>query len=340
ENPQCLCIYFGGVVEEKVDNIYSVVLETQDDLVNSEIFNSEFPNLKKVYNLNNFMQMNSFTNERTNQANEKKQSSFKVIDFTLPLKRPMFTITVTILFVLYNLFGVQGITNANTYLYDYAIYTPFITELHQFSRLLTGLFTNQGLLTVFIVAYYFFIYNTLVELKLGLKKTIILFVIGIIAILISMVFVSQGNIYLGSFPIMSLVTGAYIGTLMLPTEKKFAMLNIVSNLPMIVLYLLIVFLDPTSIVVNLIAISIGAMSVIALDTEKMPIRKPYLISVIVILILMVGTYFIPNQTLSRNTEYETKYIDYLKTTNTIKASEVSKELDKYYDNLGVINYDE
>lgn len=342
ENPRCLCIYFGGTVEQQVNNVYSIVLNKQEDLTNSAIFNQEFPYIKEAYNLNNFMQAETFVNTKTNDnsANtNNKSGGFKVYDFGLPLKRPMFTIIASVLFVLANFFLVQNNATANTFLYDYPIYTPFITQLHQFSRLLTGLFINQSFITVFIVVYYFFIYNTLIEIRLGLKKTIILYVLGILGILISMVFVAQGTAYSGSFPLMSLVTGAYIGILLLPTEKNFVFMNIIRNLPMIALYLLIVFINPETIIVNSLALALGAMLVIALDTEKMNIKKPYFIGVIVALVLMAGSYFIPGQTLARNRAYETSYVEYLKTVNTSEAQNVAHKLDNYYHSLGVIDYD-
>ncbi|MDF9867122.1 hypothetical protein OKW22_000683 [Bacilli bacterium PM5-3] len=340
EDVRCLCIYFDGVVEEKVDDIYSLVLKDNSDISQSAILSSEFPLLSSLFNLdqvNQFLQNNQ-TPSNSGQTQERKITemfSFKEIS-----KKTKFTRYFSLAFIFINIFAMYILLNTTDFFYNFAWYDVFFTQLGQYYRLFTGLFLNNSFLSIFIFLYVFYQYNSYIEIRLGTKKTMIVYGIGLLMIFASMLFVGGGNVYLGSFPIIALLAGAYIGTIFLPSEKNIIKLNL-RNL---IFISLITISFALGVYVNyigaLIAFFTGFVCVFALNIKEKEINRSYLYILPAIFICMVVLKFIPNQALARDLNFEKSYISYVKYDDEHLASSYENRIDKHYKKIGVIDYDE
>ncbi|MDR3215118.1 MAG: rhomboid family intramembrane serine protease [Bacilli bacterium] len=338
EQPRCLCFYFGGYIKEMVDNVYSISITSQQSLIYSDLINNDLPILGRKFNYQKFDNNQIFTNGENNEKG--LNTMMKAFDSTLLLKKQTFTFIFMIIFGIINILLIKDTINPASYLYDNAFYSPFIIQLHQYHRLVTSLFLSQGMLSIILSIYLFYIYNSFVEIKIGTKKTIILYILGIIGILLSMLCVERNTIFIGSFPLLSLVIGAYLGVILLPSERKYLISNIMKNIILLVLYLFIIFTGGNSALINIISLFLGIGLVMALNNEGLPIKKPYLVSMILILFMMIGLYFIPQQTLARNITFEKDYLQYKNLVNPQQALIEKDQLNKYYQRIGVINYDE
>jgi len=168
EDVKCLCIYFDGCVEGMVDNIYSVVIKDNEDIANSTILSSEFPQISQfdLNKVNNFVDNGGkHPTENTSNTQEKKITdmfSLKEIN-----KKTKFSRYFAIAFVVINFMAVYWYSNPFDFLYNLSYYEVFTIQLQQYYRFFTGLFLNNGLLYILAFGYLFFQYNTFVELKLG-----------------------------------------------------------------------------------------------------------------------------------------------------------------------------
>jgi membrane associated rhomboid family serine protease len=338
EDASCLCLYFDGVVESKVNDINSIVLKTNDDLLGSEILNKEFSLLVSKFNLNKYDDTNVFmTNQQQNAETKTFMSGF---DASLLVKKNRFTNIFILLFLVANLYINFQIPNPNFYYFDLSFYSVFIDQLQQFYRIITGLFINQGIIVVLIIAYYLYFFGKFIELKMGMKKTIIFYILGIISIIASMMFVEKGNLFLGSFPLVALVTGGYLGVIFLPSQRPF-LKAMLSSSTMIFLMIILIFLSTdTTFITSLIALLMGVLLAFALNISDIKVNKTMLVSSIILIMVMISSGYLPYQDVARDVPFEQQYIKYQESINADQAKLEQTKIDNYYKNIGAVDFNE
>lgn len=350
EDVKILSIYFGGVVEDKIDNIYSIVLNNNNDILNNSIIQDEFPDLIQKFDFDKYNK-DSINNELTlfdNDANKSQNSSplftneknilemFNIKEFN---KKIRFTRIFTVAFVLINILFLYLTFNKADYSLDLSYYSIFIENLNQYYRAFSGLFLADGLLQIFIFGYFFYRYNSYVEMKLGSKKTLILYVISLIAIYIAMFSIAKGSVLFGPYPIIAISAGAFLSTLLLPSEIKTIKLQSSNIFYMILLFIAIGLMSIVNYNIIIIAFSFGFFLTIALNIKEKEVNKKLVALMSAIAILIFSFNFIPSQTLARNYNFEKEYFKYQDYYHPEKAIVEKEKIDKYYKEIGAVDYE-
>ena len=343
EQPNCLAIYFDGIIEEKVNNIYSVVIKDNNDIAQSSILSSEYPLLSTTFNLDRvneaFKERETLgTNNGSSEPNEKKITDmFSIKEIN---KKTKFTRYFSMIFLAVNFMAIFMATTTSFFTYEMSFYNVFFVQLGQFYRLFTGLFINDSILYVFCFAYFFYRYNSYVEVKLGTKKTAILYGVGILIIFATMIFASNSAIYLGSYPLLALLGGAYLATVTLPSERAVLKFNTYNIITVVVILIVFGLFSTSNLITGAIGLLSGAALVYALNLKEKPIKKEYLASMFLIVVVMIGLRFLPNQTLNRAYQFEQNYVMYESYNDKSRARSYQEKMDDYYKKMGVIDYDE
>lgn len=339
DNAKCLCIYFDGFVQKQVNDAISIVLKNNEDVINNDIINNDFSLLVNRLNLNKYDNTNVFMNNEINNTINNR-TLIKNFDATMLIKNNRFTNLFIIIFLAANLFFNFNETNTNVYYYDFSLYSVFVEQLHQYYRILTGLFINQGILTVFIITYCLYFYGKYIELKIGTKKTLVFYILGIIAIIFSMLFVEKGNLFMGSFPLVALVTGGYFGVILLPSERSFLKVMLANSTTAILMLVLIFLAAETTMITSLIALLVGFTLAYALQIKDVAINKTMFASNIIIILLMLSSRFLPYQDIARDNLFEKTYLSYKALIDKDDANKQQETIKHYYEQIGAVYLDE
>ncbi|MEG0364391.1 MAG: rhomboid family intramembrane serine protease [Erysipelotrichales bacterium] len=359
EDVKMINIYFDGYVQEEVGVINSLVIRNNNDIKNNILLTSEFPSIINSYNLDQVNQVvdassgvnrkNIFNPNTTNNDNNLPRSNTntnerKITDmFSIQEinKKIKFTKYFTLAMVALSLFFTIYIGNMQELIYEFSFYDKFAIAFQQYYRLFTGLFISDSILFTVIFAYFFYRYNTFVELKLGTKKTIILYSLGILTLLVSMVFVLQSQPIFGTLPILSLMFGAYFAIILLPSQKDFRKIHLKSSISVIVIYVLLAISSKTtSIELNIIALITSFVLVFILKAKDEAFKVQKLAIFTTALVAVSVGLFMFNGTLTRSLDFEEKYYEFIGETNELQAKKYNSIMNDYYKNIGAIEYDE
>lgn len=348
DNPKCLAIYFGGEVETQVDNIYSVVLSDNTELANNEIMKNDFPAFIDNFDLSSFdnlisnVQNQVNPNMLNNQSNDTIKQK-KVINLNAKMdaiKKLKFTFYFPIIFLIINIYAIFTFTHMTTFQYDLSFYAPFVLEFNQYYRMFTSVFLNSSIIFIFIVAYFYFKYGGFIELRLGTAKTIVVFLIGLVFLYASMFFVANGSILSGSAPLLAILCGAYIGTILTPSERPALKANIMRSLFLLIMTGAFIFIESGDFIPSIFAFLGSIAAVYVVGIKKSKVKLNYLGYLAVVLLIIGVSSFIPNQTLKQSFSFEQNYIDYVAYNNKKQAKVYTEKLDKYYQDIGAITYDD
>ena len=341
EDAKCLCLYFDGEVAAKVDNIYSIVIKDNDDIQQSDLLTSEFPQIKDKFNLdqvNNILGNVKNDDSRVAELSQEK----KITEMFSPKeisKQTRFSRYCVFTFLILNLIGIYFFMDPTAFFYNFSFYDVFILQFDQYHRLLTGILLNNSFIYILCFAFIFFQYSVFVEMKLGTKKTMVLYGIGFVLILISMFFVGKGQVFLGSYPILVLVAGAYLGAVFSPEERDLLKFNMRNIFFVILVVVLFAFNQNTNLMGALVAGFVGFAGVFALGLKDKPIKKNFLYGFLVLAIFMVSLRFMPNQDLARNVAFERSYIAYIKYNNPIIGQDLQERLQNHYESKGAVDFE-
>lgn len=349
-----LCLYFGGVIEEDNDPIYSIILD-ENDVRNNELLNDNYPlvvNNLSLLNINKVIEnLNSQFSQKASQSNggntnkninlnEKNivnlfasRESIKNIKFGLYF--PLFFIFVS----LYAFFMI-GNTVSSGFESAFGYYQPFVFHLYQYYRIFTGIFFNQSIITALIIAYFLFRYLPFVEMKIGTKKTMVSYLIGLLFVVLTMLFLPSNGLFLGSYSLMAILTGCYIGVAILPSERPMLKFNLIRGIFLFTITALFLFANEVDYISSIIGFLAAFATVIALKDKNSKANGKYVGGIIVCALLIVGAYFIPYGSLNRDTSIENKYFEYLNLANPEQASKEKKTLKDYYDSIGSVDYND
>lgn len=343
--PKIVSIYFSGIVEEKVDNIYSIVLNDNNDTLNNEIIQNEFPTMISKFDLDKYSEetlkqesalLNSGNSGNTNSNEKSIVQMFSLKELS---KKTRFTRFFTTAFVLINILVLYFMYGNVNYELDFSFYLIFFSNLEQYYRALTGLFLSDSLITILIYAFFFYRYNSFVEMRLGTKKTIILYAISIFAIYMAMFSITRGSILFGPYPIIAITAGAYLSILLLPSEIKIIKLQLRNVFFMLLLFVAIGFMSIVNYSILIVAFFSAFFLVKGLNIYEEKADKKIVASIGIIALLLLAFNFIPSQPLARAYDFEKKYFNYQEYYFKDKAAIEKEKIEKYYQEIGAVNYE-
>jgi len=326
-----LNIFFGGVFEEEVDGIHSISIETNDLLQNNEIITYNFPYLQRL-NIEKEDESNTLSGMFQNQETGRQT---KVVDLRELNKSIRFTRTFMLLFVLANFIFNIYLGSIPNFIFTTGYYSLLVHELGQWYRPISALFLNYNLFYSLFFVYFFLRFNTIIELKLGTRKTFILWASSIVIVLLAMFFLVRGELISGSFPLVAILFGAICALFSLPSERDNLKANLLNTGMFLVMGIVLTTFAFNNLVLGLIGLLAGFISVIALDIKDKPIHKVYLSSLLLVVIAIIGFSLIPQHTIARDAQFEREYVDHLRTSNHPNAANIEQRITQFYQNLGV-----
>lgn len=350
-NAKVLCLYFGGVVEEDNDPIYSVVLDENDSNTN-ELLTENYPlvaNNLSLLNINNIVNNlnQQFAQRNPNNANDNKgnvSNENKIVNLFATkdsIKNIKFGLYFPLFFIFVNIYAFFMIGNTITdgFASTYGYYQPFVIHLDQYYRLFTGIFFNQSIITALIITYFLIKYLPYVEMKIGTGKTIASYLIGLVFVMITMLSLPSQGIFIGSYSLMAILTGCYIGVITLASERAMLKYNLVRGIFLFTLTALFLFANEVDYVSSIIGFLAAFLSVMAFKEKKADVNYRYFFGIVACALVIIAAYFIPYGSLNRDTSIEDKYFNYLNVINPEQAKVEQKQLQDYYDSIGSVTYD-
>ncbi|WP_423362869.1 hypothetical protein [Mycoplasma sp. P36-A1] len=340
DNIKILCIYFGGTVASEVENITSIVIENSDNLSQNPIIEKAFPKLLDV----NLDQIDGIIQMQKDNVSTKPAAGMladKVVLKTMKElnEKTKFTRYFVILFMIINMAAIFYFDNVSAFLTNTSYYSVFFEQFNQYYRLFSSVFLNSNILYIVCFIFFFFRYNTYIELELGTKKTIMLYGISLVMVILTMMFFIKGIVVAGSFPILCILAGAYVGIASLPEKRKFLFANMFNIMMVLLMIMLISTMNYINLPAGIVGFLTAVACVYALNLNKEAINKAYLATFAVIAIAIAGLSFIPENILVRDKTFEESYITAIKSKDKTKASQLSDKLNTYYEKIGLVEYE-
>lgn len=178
-----------------------------------------------------------------------------------------------------------------------------------------------------------------IEIKLGTKKTIILYVISIVAVYIAMFTLARGDVMFSPYPIIAITAAGYLSILLLPSQLKLLKFNQMNIVIMLMLFVTLSIISIFNPIVVIVAFLVSFVLVKGLDLIDNKINYKIVISTSIISLLLILTNYIPSQTLYRDYEFEKKYFKYEMFYDKDNALKKKEKIDKYYKRIGAIDYE-
>lgn len=345
DNPKILSIYFNGEVILKEDNIYAAVLKDNNDISSNDLIEEYFPEMKSKFDLTKYVGESDYAKTLLNLDFNTSKNNFKEIKISELLgvkdlnRKSIFTLAFTGTFIIFNLLFLLMNLNYLNIEINYAFYSVFILHLEQYYRIFTGLFLSDSVLSTIIYAFFLYRYMSYIEIKLGTKKTIILYVISIVAVYIAMFTLARGDVMFSPYPIIAITAAGYLSILLLPSQLKLLKFNQMNIVIMLMLFVTLSIISIFNPIVVIVAFLVSFVLVKGLDLIDNKINYKIVISTSIISLLLILTNYIPSQTLYRDYEFEKKYFKYEMFYDKDNALKKKEKIDKYYKRIGAIDYE-
>lgn len=344
-NAKILSFYFSGEVVPNIENLHAIVLKNNDDIVNSEIIEKNFPLLKSKFNIENYNNEADISKILFNNNTSNKKVEFKEINVSELLgikdinKNTIFTLVFIGAFIFLNMmFLFQNLGNLSLESH-FAFYSIFIFNLEQYYRIFTGLFLSDSVLSTLIYAFFLYRYMSFVEIKMGTKKTIVLYILSIISVYIAMFTIARGEVMFSPYPLIVITAAAYLSIMLLPSQIKLFKLNQRNILIMLLLFISISIISINNLSVLAVGFLISFVLVKGLDLIDKKVNYKILLATFISLLLLISTNFIPSQTLYRSKDFEIAYFKYELYYNKENAIKEKEIIDNYYKKIGALYYE-